>query len=44
MGYPDPKYVADYVVKFAKKNKLDSNAKIMDLACGTGLIGQYLSE
>ena len=44
MGYPDPKYVADYVAKFAKKNKMDSNAKIMDLACGTGLIGQYLSE
>lgn len=44
MGYPDPKYVADYVAKFAKKNKWDSNAKIMDFACGTGLVGQYLSE
>ena len=43
-GYPDPKYVADYVAKFAKKNKQDSNVKIMDLACGTGLVGQYLSE
>ena len=44
MGWLDPKYVADYVGKFAAKNNWDHNVKIMDLACGTGLIGQYLSD
>ena len=44
MGWLDPKYVADYVAKFAAKNNWDHNVKIMDLACGTGLIGQYLSD
>lgn len=45
MGYPDPKYVAAYVDQFVKKSKLDPNeVKILDFACGTGLVGQYLSE
>lgn len=44
MGWPDPKYVADYAAKFATKSKWDHNIKIMDLACGTGLVGQYLAD
>lgn len=45
MGYPDPKYVTNYVNKFAEKTKKDpSKVKVLDLACGTGLVGQYLSE
>ena len=44
MGWLDPKYVSDYVAKFATKNNWDHNVKIMDFACGTGLIGQYLSD
>ena len=45
MGYPDPKYVAKQVTKIAEKNRQDpSQLKVLDLACGTGLVGQYLSE
>lgn len=44
MGYPDPKYVANYVMQFAKKNDWKpSDVKVLDLACGTGLIGKYLA-
>lgn len=45
MGYPDPKYVATYVTKFAEKNKQDpAKVKVLDMACGTGLVGKYLSD
>lgn len=45
MGYPDPKYVAKFVDKYTQKNKWDvANVKVLDLACGTGLVGKYLSE
>jgi 2-polyprenyl-3-methyl-5-hydroxy-6-metoxy-1,4-benzoquinol methylase len=45
MGYPDPKYVANFVQKFAEKNKKKpSEVKILDMACGTGLVGKYLNE
>ena len=45
MGYPDPKFVALYCSKLALKNKLNfKNTKVMDLACGTGLVGKYLSD
>lgn len=45
MGYPDPKYVAKQVTKISEKNRQDpSQLKVLDLACGTGLVGQYLSE
>ena len=40
VGYPDPKEVAEMVKKHTKKK----DVKILDLACGTGLIGKYLSE
>jgi len=44
-GYPDPEYVAKYVDKFAKKSKKDyETCKILDLACGTGLVGRHLSK
>lgn len=44
-GYPDPKYVANYVAKFAEKSKQKpSDVKILDLACGTGLVGKALAE
>jgi predicted TPR repeat methyltransferase len=40
MGYPDPKYVANFVAKFAKKSGQNpQDAKIIDFACGTGLVG-----
>lgn len=45
MGYPDPKYVATYAKKFADKNKWDtSKMKVLDLACGTGLVGKNLAD
>ena len=45
MGYPDPKFVANYAAKFAEKNKWNTtNVKVLDLACGTGLVGKYLSD
>jgi len=45
MGYPDPKYIASCVDKFTKKSGLKpQDAKIIDFACGTGLVGQYLSH
>lgn len=45
VGYPDPKYVAAYCAKFAQKSKLDlSKVTVLDLACGTGLVGKYLSD
>lgn len=45
MGYPDPEYVANYVAKMAKKAQLEAgSAKIIDFACGTGLVGKYLSQ
>ena len=40
MGYSDPKYVANFVAKFAKKSGQNpEDAKIIDFACGTGLVG-----
>jgi len=45
MGYPDPKYVANFAKRFADKSKMDvKTAKVLDFACGTGLVGQYLNE
>jgi predicted TPR repeat methyltransferase len=41
IGYPDPKKVADYAAMFIKDK---SSAKILDFACGTGLVGKYLNE
>ena len=45
MGYPDPKFVASYCAEFAKKRKwTPADAKVLDLACGTGLVGKHLAE
>lgn len=45
MGYPDPEYVAKHVDQIAQKNEMDkSEVKVVDFACGTGLVGQYLEE
>lgn len=45
MGYPDPEYVANFVAKMAKRNKLaPADAKVLDFACGTGLVGKHLSQ
>ena len=44
-GYPDPKFVANYCAKFALKNKMDPvKVSVLDLACGTGLVGKYLAD
>jgi len=44
MGYPDPKFVAKFVHKLAKKNQQKpADVKVLDLGCGTGLIGKYLA-
>jgi 2-polyprenyl-3-methyl-5-hydroxy-6-metoxy-1,4-benzoquinol methylase len=44
MGYPDPKFVAKFVCKIAKQDgKNPSDCKIIDMGCGTGLIGKYLA-
>ena len=45
MGYPDPKFCAKHVSQLVEKNKQNLNeVKVMDFACGTGLVGKYLSE
>lgn len=45
MGYPDPKFVAKYVNKMVKQKGLNpSEVSVLDLGCGTGLVGKYLSE
>lgn len=44
MGYPDPKYVANFATIYAKKNNLNlEEAHVIDFACGTGLVGQYMN-
>jgi len=45
MGYPDPKYVAKFVDKYTKKNNWNATkVNILDLGCGTGLVGKNLAE
>ena len=40
LGYPDPKKVAEMVAKYTKDMGLNKdNVRILDLACGTGLVG-----
>jgi len=45
MGYPDPKFISTYATKFCEKNKWDpAKVKVLDMACGTGLVGKYLAD
>lgn len=45
MGYPDPRYVANYVARFTKRNKwLPKDMSVIDFGCGTGLVGKHLSD
>lgn len=44
MGYPDPKYVAKHIHKQVKKNGQNpKDVKVLDLGCGSGLIGKHLA-
>lgn len=44
LGFPDPKKVAEKVEKYAKLNGIDKDTcRILDVACGSGLIGKYLA-
>ena len=42
-GWPDPKQVAD-LTKEATKLQKPEDVRILDIGCGTGLVGKYLSE
>ena len=44
IGYPDPLKVSNLVLEFIPKNTERKNIKILDFACGTGLVGKYLYE
>lgn len=43
VGFPDPKKVSDLVCEFTSKQQ-PQKIKILDMACGTGLVGKYLHE
>ena len=44
-GYPDPKMVQEKVSKIASAQIIPKHrAEILDLGCGTGLVGKYLKE
>ena len=40
VGYPDPEQCAEMCAKYI----LNFDAPILDMGCGTGLVGQYLKE
>lgn len=45
LGYPDPKKVAEMADKHAKARGIDkSSCRILDLGCGTGLVGKQLAD
>lgn len=45
LGYPDPMKVAEKCAKYAKLRGLDKDkVRILDIGCGTGLIGKYLAQ
>lgn len=41
-GYPDPEKVAEYVNYYSSGFKNKDDVRIMDFACGTGLVGKHL--
>jgi len=44
-GYPDPKKVQEFVSQIATNQIIPKHrAEILDLGCGTGLVGKYLKE
>lgn len=43
-GYPDPWKCAEFVDELANEMGLGKKAEILDMACGTGLVGQALNE
>lgn len=44
-GYPDPKKCQEAVSRLCEENKIKkSDAQVIDFGCGTGLVGQYLSD
>lgn len=42
LGYPDPEFVAKFAAACAKKLGSGKDLKVLDMACGTGLVGQQL--
>ena len=43
VGWPDPKKCAEFVNELSESSTKDT-VKILDLGCGTGLVGEYLNE
>lgn len=43
MGYPDAEEAAN-MVKEMTKGQNPGSVKILDMACGTGLVGKHLAE
>lgn len=45
MGFPDPKKVGKMVYKCTKKYEQNpANVSVLDMGCGTGLVGQQLAK
>lgn len=45
LGYPDPKKVAEMAEKHVKAKGLNkSSIRVLDLGCGTGLVGKQLAD
>ena len=45
LGYPDPEKVAQMCAKHAKKiGKSPRDLKVLDIGCGTGLVGEQLQR
>merc|ERR1711976_1062270 len=43
-GYPDPWKCAEFVDEICQEFRIKKDAEILDMACGTGLVGQALSD
>ena len=46
VGFPDPKQAAEYVQEFVSNNTEErrDQVEVLDMGCGTGLVGKYLGE